>query len=165
MNQTHPYVLGIHPSARGFGWALFEGPIVPFDWGTADIREEKNARALTRFEVLLDKYHPRVIAMEAFEDGGTKRQGRVRRLCRGMVGRAEARGITVHLYSRDEIRKTFAVENAATREQIAAAVAERIVVLKPRLPKPRKIWIGENPNIALFQAAACALTYLMGGQS
>ena len=117
------------------------------------------------FEVLLDKYHPRVIAMEAFEDGDAKRQGRIRKLCRGMVSRAEARGITVRLYSRAQIRKTFAVEKAATREQIAAAVAERIIVLKPRLPKPRKISIGENPNIALFQAAACALTYLMGGKS
>lgn len=163
MTQIHPYVLGIHPSARGFGWALFEGPLVPFDWGTVDIREDKNARALARFEVILDKYQPRAIAMEAFEDGDAKRRGRVRRLCRGMIARAENRGITVHLYSRSAIRKMLALGDAATREEIAAAVAGRIAVLKPRLPKRREIWSSEHPNIALFQAAACALTYLMGG--
>ena len=161
MKNVHPYVLGIHPSAHGFGWALFEGPLVPFDWGTADIRKEKNARALARFEALLDRYQPRVVAMEAFEDSDTKRQGRIRKLCRSMIARAEARGITIRLYSRAEIGTAISGNASATREEIAAAVAERIAVLQPRLPKPRKIWIGEHPNIALFQAAACALTDLL----
>ncbi len=163
--MKHPYVLGVQPSARGFGWALFEGPLVPFDWGTVDIRTNKNSRALARFEALLDKYQPRAIAMEAFRDGDAKRQGRIRKLCRGMVSRAEARGINVHLYTRSEISRTFAAENAKTREELAAAVANRIAVLRSRLPEPRKIWIGEHPNIALFAAAACALTYLLGKRS
>ncbi len=161
MKNVHPYVLGIHPSAHGFGWALFEGPLVPFDWGTADIRKEKNARALARFEALLDRYHPSVVAMETFADDDAKRRGRIRKLCRSMIGRAEARGITVRLYSRAEIGSAISGNATATREEIAAAVADRIAVLQPRLPKPRKIWVGEHPNIALFQAAACALTDLL----
>ncbi len=165
MKHLRPYVLGIHPSARGFGWALFEGPLVPFDWGTADVREEKNARALARFEALLDRYQPRVIAMEAFEDGNAKRRGRIRKLCRSMMARAEVRGITMRLYSRAEIGTAIAAKAAATREEVAAAVAERIAVLQPRLPQPRKIWVGEHPNIALFQAAACALTDLLTHKS
>jgi Holliday junction resolvasome RuvABC endonuclease subunit len=160
MKHLRPYVLGVHPSSRGFGWALFEGPLVPFDWGTADIRSDKNARALARFEELLDRYQPSALALEAFEPEHAQRSGRIRKLCRGMITRAEARGIKVRLYARSEISKTFSDENAKTREEIAAAVAGRIAVLKPRLPKPRKIWIGEHPNIALFSAAACALTYL-----
>jgi len=162
MKHLRPYVLGVHPSARGFGWALFEGPLVPFDWGTVDIRNDKNARALARFEQLLDRYQPSVVALEAFESEHAQRSGRIRKLCRGMIGRTEARGIKVRKYTRSQIRKTFYAENARTREEIAAAVAGRVAVLQPRLPKPRKIWIGEHPNIALFQAAACALTYLTG---
>jgi len=160
MKHLRPYVLGVHPSSRGFGWALFEGPLVPFDWGTADIRSDKNARALARFEELLDRYQPSVVALEAFDSENAQRSARIRKLCRGMVICAEARGIKVRLYTRSQIRKTFADENVKTREEIAAAVAGRIAVLRPRLPKPRKIWVGEHPNIALFSAAACALTYL-----
>ncbi len=160
MKHLRPYVLGVHPSARGFGWALFEGPLVPFDWGTVDIRSDKNARALARFEQLLERHEPSTIAMEAFDFEHARRSARIRKLCHGMIGRAEARGIKVRLYTREKIAKTFEAENAETREDIAAAVAGRIAVLEPRLPKPRKIWVGEHPNIALFSAAACALTYL-----
>lgn len=163
--MKHPYVLGVHPSARGFGWALFEGPLVPFDWGTVDIRTNKNSRALTRFDELLNKYQPRVLALEAFEPENARRSERISQLCRDMVASAEALGIKVHLYTRSEISRTFAAENAKTREEVAAAVASRIAVLRSRLPKPRKIWIGEHPNTALFAAAACALTYLLGKRS
>jgi Holliday junction resolvasome RuvABC endonuclease subunit len=163
--MKHPFVLGIHPSSRGFGWAIFEGPLVPFDWGTVSVTGAKNAKALARFEKLLDRYQPRVLALEDVEASDSQRSPRVRQLCRSLVSRAEARGVEVHLYTRSEISKTFAGANAKTRDEIAAAVAERIAVLQSRLPKPRKPWQGEHPNIALFAAAACALTYLMGGRS
>ncbi len=159
MNHKHPYVLGLHPASRGFGWALFEGPLAPFDWGTADIRTDKNASALARVEELLDKYQPQIIALEEFEEEPAHRSARVRRLYRSIIARAERRGIEVRRYSRKQIENTFVAVGAKTREEIAAAIAERIEALRPRLPKPRKIWIGEHPNIALFCAAACALTW------
>ncbi len=160
MNYPHAnHVLGVHPSSRGFGWAIFEGPASLFDWGTADIRGNKNAKALMRLERILDKYQPGVLSLEAFEGTETKRAPRIRTIYRGLIKRAEARGIAVHLYTRARIRSTFADTGARTREEVAATVAERMEVLRPRLPKPRKIWIGEHPNIALFCAAALALTY------
>lgn len=163
--MKHPYVLGIHPSSRGFGWALFEGPLVPFDWGTVSVNGDKNANALARFEQLLDQYEPRTVALESFDDEDSQRSPRVRKLYRGLINRAEARGIKVCVYSRSEISNTFVGANAKTREEIAVAVAERIAVLRSRLPKPRKPWQSEHPNIALFAAAACALTYLGGRRS
>ena len=150
MNKLRSYVLGVHPSSRGFGWALFEGPLVPFDWGTADIRSDKNARALTRFEQLLEKYEPSAIAMEAFDFEHARRSARIRKLCQGMISRAEARGIKVRLYTRKQIGKTFAAENAKTREEIAAAVAGRIAVLQPRLPKPRKRSVPDAMEVGLL---------------
>ena len=160
--MKHSYVLGVHPSSRGFGWALFEGPLVPFDWGTVEVQANKNAGSAARFTKLLDRYQPNVIAIESFDDGDTRRSARVRSLCRKLVAMAEARSITVHIYSRGVIGKTVAGNEAATREEIAQAVAERVAVLHSRLPEPRKPWQSEHPSIALFQAAACALTYLLG---
>ena len=158
------FVLGIHPSSRGFGWALFEGPLVPFDWGAVHVKGRKNSGALARFRRLLDQYEPAVLALEEFDDGGSQRSDRIRQLCRELADLAEDRGIRVYLYSRSQIAKTFAQSDVATRDEIAAAVANRIAVLRSRLPKPREPWQSEHPNIALFAAAACALTYLMGGR-
>jgi hypothetical protein len=42
---------------------------------------------------------------------------------------------------------------------VAAAVAQRITAIRPRLPKKRAVWESEKPNMALFNAAAAALTY------
>lgn len=159
MNHNTQYVLGLHPSSRGFGWILFEGPLSPFDWGAVDIRFNRNARALARIEEIMDKYQPEILALEAFEGEEAHRSGRIRKLYRGIIRRAEARRIVVCIYSRPQIRAAFTGTGAQTREEIAAVIAEHIEALRPKLPKRRKIWIGEHPNIALFCAAACALTF------
>ena len=159
MTLKHEFVLGLHPSSRGFGWILFEGPLSPFDWGTSDIRLNKNRRALAEVEWLLDKYQPRVIAIEAYDNVASRRSVRIRRLCQSTLRRAELRGIDIHVFTRDQIRLTFVHRGVRTREGIAAAVAEHVPILQTRLPKPRKIWVGEHPSQALFSAAACALTY------
>lgn len=159
MNTHPPYVLGLHPSSRGFGWILFEGPLSPFDWGAVEVRGNKNALALGRIEKLLDKYQPGVLVLEDFEDEGAQRSGRIRDLCCGVLRLAAARRIPVCLYTRDRIRTAFAGSRARTREEIAAAIAGQVEPLRPRLPKRRKIWVGEHPSIALFCAAACALAY------
>lgn len=162
--MKHYFVLGVHPSSRGFGWALFEGPLFPFDWGTVDVREGKNRASLARFQKLLERYEPSALAIEAFDEGKTRRSVRVQSLCRKLIELAESRGTTVHIYTRDEIGKTFAGSPVKTREDIAAAVAERVAVLRPRLPSPRKAWQSEHPSAALFAASACALTYLVRQQ-
>jgi RNase H-fold protein (predicted Holliday junction resolvase) len=156
---TEEFVLGLHPSSRGFGWVLFDGPNTAFDWGIADIASHRNADALDRIVRILKKYRPKVLVLETFDDEKSKRAERIRKLGRSIADRAEKLGIAVHFYSRDQIRQTFDADQAVTREEIAAAVAKRIDVLAPRLPRPRKIWEAENPNIALFCAAASALTH------
>lgn len=163
MNGKHRFVLGLHPSSRGFGWALFDGPFSPFDWGTADIRRGDNARALARACGILDKYRPRIIALEEFESGAVRRAPRICELYRAIVAGAQARNIVVCRFSRDEIRQ--ALSSARTRQAVAEAVAARVKQLRPRLPKPRRIWEGEHPSMALFSAAACALAcYTISGR-
>lgn len=161
--MKHPYVLGIHPSSRGFGWALFEGPLVPFDWGTVETTGDKNADALSRFKVLLDKFEPHVVAMEAFDSKESHRRDRIRELGHDFIATAKTRGIKVRVFQRSEMSEVLG--GAETRDEVAAAVAERVAVLRDRLPEPRKPWTSEHPNIALFQAAACALTYLLRKRS
>jgi hypothetical protein len=155
--ETH--VLGLHPSAHGFGWVLFEGPYSLLDWGTVDIRRDKNAIALSRIELLLDKQQPDILAMERHEDGLSRRNERIRRLYLDVMKCSAQRDILVQRYSRAQIANSWHLKGARTREEVAAAVADCLSVLRPRLPKPRQIWVGERAGMSLFCAAACALTY------
>ena len=154
MNSPHELVLGLHPSSRGFGWVVFDAPLSPFDWGTTDIRGG-NSKALLRVDGILLRYAPVAVALEEFEK--SRRVARTIRLCRAIVVHAERRGITVHRYTRENISAILGP--ARTRQEVAEAVATRIGELQGRLPRPRKIWDGEHPNMALFCAAACVIVH------
>lgn len=159
MKRTHDYVLALHPSSRGFGWILFEGPSSPFDWGTAHIRGEKNAQSLQAIEVLLDRYHPSVLVLEVFDTASSRRAPRIRDLCEGAILQAEARSIRACLYSREQIHAVLGGNGTHTRHGIAVMIADHLGMLRYRLPPPRKVWAGEHPSLALFSAAACGLAF------
>jgi hypothetical protein len=77
----------------------------------------------------------------------------------------EEREIAVRHYSRAEIANARSLQGARTRQAVAAAVAEYLSPLRARLPRPRKIWVGERSAMRLFCAAACALTYFDAEES
>ncbi|SRR6266481_4845778 len=162
MTPKNMIVLGLHPSSRGFGWVLFEDAFSLLDWGTVDIRRNKNAIAFRRIESLLDRHQPAVLALEWHDGVGARRSRRIRRLYLAIVKCAKIRDITVQCYSRAQISSSQHLKGASTRDEVAAAVADCLEVLRPRLPKPRHIWVGERSGMSLFSAAACGLTYFAG---
>lgn len=159
-------VLGLHPSARGFGWALFEGRPLLIDCGAVEIHgENKSAQALKQIEGLLTKWRPSVIALEDPEHPTSFRRARVRRLYRAIAERARRRGIEVCKMARREVAHTLLNDRSAKRLGVAVAVAERVEVLRPKLPRKQKIWVGEDHNMGLFCAAACALSYYLSNST
>jgi Holliday junction resolvasome RuvABC endonuclease subunit len=157
-------VLAVKPSHRGFGWAGFEAPFSLCDWGLEEQRRPTNqARSLAALEKLLARLMPEVLMLEASERTGAKRTTSTERLSHAMAKLASERGVTVESYTRGDVRACFAAVGARTRDQIAAAVASYLPVLRPRLPKPRRQWEGEDRRMALFCAAALALTHYQAG--
>ncbi len=150
-------VLGFHPFTHGFGWILLESPTMPLDWGVVEKRKDRNARCLARFERLLDRYKPAVVAMEAFRAPDAARAARICELCEAIAAQSRTRKITVRVYRRSAIALGF--PGAASRHQIAVQISERLPGLNLRLPKKRAIWESERPGMALFNAAAVALTH------
>jgi len=165
--MTRPsYVLGLHPSSRGFGWALFAESATLVDCGVSEVQgADKNAKVLARIEALFERYEPKRLALEVFDGDPSRRKSRIRRLCPAIVRRAQRRGIAVHEYSRGQIANAFGTDAGATRHAVAAAIAREVEPLRTRLPRPQKIWLGEDHNMGLFCAAACALTHLKTGGS
>ena len=152
-------VFAVHPTAKGFGWVLFESPLSPIDWGLASARTGRNARLLARFERLLKRYEPAVLILEAYEGRAAGRSDRIKDLCQSMQHLAACQGIETRVYERSAIRLCFASTGAHTRYEIALTIAQRIDALSHRLPRKRSSWMNGDPRQSLFDAAALAVTY------
>ena len=153
-------VLGLHPSTRGLGWALFGGPNALVDCGSVAIHgADKNAKTQASAGKLMDKYRPHSLVLEAFDHPLSQRRVRIWELGRTLLQEAGDRGIAVHIYSRPEIASALGVTSRKGRYAVAEAVASRIKILRPRLPRPKKIWLGERHHMGLFCAVASVLTH------
>lgn len=156
-------VLAFHPTSRGFGWVLFEGPFTPVDWGIVSAGVDKNASCLRRLERLLERFAPETLVLETYDRALTRRSRRVADLCRAVLSSADARGLETAVYSRVEIGEAFAEVGARTRREIAEAVARHCEAFRHRLPRPRRAWESEDAREALFAAAAVGLTHYRRG--
>jgi Holliday junction resolvasome RuvABC endonuclease subunit len=152
-------VLALAPSARGFGYAVFEGPGEIIDWGVQAIPSKERARRIARIEALVDWYAPDVIVVENYTGQGSRRGERTRRQIRAIVQIAHRRRIKVRSYSRAMIRQCFARFNARGKDAIARVIAREFPEMEPRLPPPRRPWMSEDTRMGMFDAAALALTH------
>lgn len=156
-----PVVVGFFPTSRGFGWAAFNGPLSLLDLGIFTVRkgQNKNAACLAHLCKILDRLRPETFAIETFDREHSRRSERIRRLCLQVVSEATDRGAELAVFSRADIRATFATVGARTRDEIAEAVARSIPRLKPLLPPRRKLYASEDKRMGLFNAAALVLTH------
>ena len=52
-HSTHPRILSIAPSTRGFGFAVLEGLDTLADWGVKSVTADKNAQSIAKVKELL----------------------------------------------------------------------------------------------------------------
>lgn len=153
-------VLSIFPTTRGLAYTLFEAPLTPIDWGLKRIRDkDKNARSLETVERLVRALRPDTIVIEDCVSGTCRRSRRVKRLYALIAAFAQAENLTLVQYSRATVRATFREAGAITRYEIAQAIASYIPAFAHRMPRVRKLWQAEDHRLALFDAAALALTH------
>lgn len=151
--------IAIHPTARGFGWVAFEGPFTPFDWGTVEARRDKNRKCLERVERLFERLQPSTLVLEAFDKRNSVRTDRIARLCRAMVALAADHSMEVVIFTRRDIQVCFRPVGAATRQEIAEAIARHVPALQHHLPSKRRAWDSEHKRMPIFSAAALVLTH------
>jgi hypothetical protein len=160
---TRPLVLGLHPTSRGFGWAVFENPFTVHSFGIYTARRDKNTGCLKRLTWLLKRFEPEVLVLEAFSRDGSMRSERIRDLCRSFGTLAKEHSADLAIYRRLDVQNCFAYVKAITRDEIAAAVADHLPALQAHLPKRRTSWDSEDKRLSLFAAAALVLTHYQNG--
>lgn len=161
MSRTHApaLMLAVHPTSKGFGWALFEGPQALVHWGIASARGDRSTTSMKRFQQLLDQYQPTILLLEKFAGPGVRRNDRLRDLAASMQGTATSRDMGTHIYSRADIGRLVAGNPKTTRHKVALAVSERLPFLKMRLPNERKVWESEKERQCLFDAVALGIAH------
>jgi|ERR1700679_427694 len=152
-------ILAVQPTSRGFGWALFEGALVPVDWGIATPKGNRSEQCLLRFKKLLDQYQPTALVLEKFEKGDSRRGERIRELAQTMRGFANSRDMDTPIYGRAQVNTVLVGTAKVSRHAAAQAVAERLPILRERLPKARMLWQPEDGRQCLFDAAALGITH------
>lgn len=153
-------VLAVAPNTRGIAYAYFEGPLSPVDWGIKELRgHDKNGQGLSAVRSLVEHLQPDVLVLEDYSAHRTRRADRIVRLQRMIASYAATEAIEVAGYARSDIRATFAPAGATTRYQIAELIAGQVHAFSFRLPPVRKLWMSEDRRMALFDAAALALTH------
>ena len=152
-------VVAIDPGGAKFGFAVFEGADRLVDWGLRRIRPSRKADGTRRVIELLDYYGPDAMVVEDVSSKHAGRSPRIRRLVKSVLALGSKRKIPTYSFPRSRIRAVFLQAGAFTKEEIAAAIADRFPVLALRLPPKRRPWMSEDNRICLFEAAALALTF------
>ncbi|HTK34924.1 MAG TPA: hypothetical protein VL358_06500 [Caulobacteraceae bacterium] len=156
--------LGVHPTGRGFGWVICEGPFNLIEAGTCTpLRDRGHLTSLRHFERLIARFRPAELVLEAFEAEPKGRCRWARRLGLDMLAIATDRGLTVEGHSRAVVQGAFNSVGAKTREEIAAAIARHFPALAHRLPPKRRAWNAEDRRLAIFNAAAVVLAHFHNG--
>lgn len=159
MKNSLGLIFAVHATDRGFGYVVFEGPFTPYDWGIVFARGDKNAVCLRKVEIMLDRFAPETLLLEAFGRGSSLRSDRISRLYRAIISLASNRSVNVVIYTRADIKAAFRTVGACTRQEIAVAVAKHVDAFRHRLPPPRRPWESEDRRMALFNAGALILTH------
>jgi Holliday junction resolvasome RuvABC endonuclease subunit len=161
MNQINPKhfrILAIAPSTRGFGFAVLEGEVSLVDWGVKTVNSDKNKQSLAKVEKLIAHYQPGVLVLEDASAKKSRRSPRIRKLCQQIIKMAVTCKVSVALFSRDQVMKTFIADGQGTKHALAEILAKRFPEeLGSRLPPKRKPWTSEDSRMGIFDAVALAL--------
>jgi len=157
--QDWGLVVAIHPTYKGFGWVVFEGPLAPVDWGIASSKGNRSANSMRRLQEILNQYQPSVLVLEEFTGDRTRRGARMQDLAQSMRALATNRDIEVAIYPRKLVSELVADDPKSKRHRLAEAVCELLPILRFRLPPKRTAWQTEDSRHCLFTAAALAIAH------
>jgi hypothetical protein len=156
-NPNPKRVLSIDPTSRGFGFVVFESPTTLADWGCKAIRQQDKAKTLAKVLELIYHYRPGIIVLEDYR--GSRRCARVQNLLDEVCRLATTERLKTRRIPVLRVKQVFRTFRARTKHEIAHAVAQQLPELAPELPRYRKPWMSEGSQMAIFDAAALALTY------
>jgi Holliday junction resolvasome RuvABC endonuclease subunit len=141
-------------------YVVLEGQGTLVDWAVKRVRGDMNAQSLKKVKELITHYQPDVLALEDVLAEGSRRAERIRELCKQVVILARTHGVKVKTISRNHVIQALVPTGQLSKQAVAEIMAQKFPVeLGPILPAKRELWMSENSNMAIFDAAALAVVF------
>lgn len=145
-------VIGFASTIRGFAYALTEGPgcLVDVSNCKTPAKGPKLERAI---DTVLLQSRPLFVAIEHMSG---QKQERYRQFSDALADCCEEHEIKLVTVRRQELLALTGL-SAATKWDVASAMAERFPEIAYRLPKRRTPWRSEDDRLGIFTALAAAM--------
>lgn len=152
-----PPVLALVIQARRIGYALFEGIQEPTVWGIQEFQDTSGC--FNKACKLMEEHSPEAIVLPATDKRYSRLSQEVHKVVDYIAAAAAEHGIEVVRFTRDNVRACFSTYQATTKQEIATAVGEVVPVFARCVPRPRRMWEGEQHSMILFDALSLIVTF------
>lgn len=150
--------LSLYPTSRCVGHVTLEWPATFIDCGTFCVRPLCNAKLLKGIKKSIQYFEPAILIIRDY-DTATFKGKRAKYLIDEVERYANEINTPIYKYSRQQVRDVFEQFGAKTKYEIVQKLLVWYPELAWRVPKARKAWEDENPNMAVFDALALTVTH------
>lgn len=147
-------IVAIDVTQKGLAYAFFEDARL-IDWQT--VRRNDDSDEVAILDRVLDGCAADILVVEDPDDNGCRLGTRARTALRRLARHERARGFSVRLVSRADVREQWSARGRHNKHEIAVAVGEQIPELAPLVPPPRRNYDPEAERMNVFDAVALVL--------
>lgn len=156
-NPKSPVILALYPYGRGLAHAVMDSSTCIVESGLKTITPLSARRCIELVKAYLYYYTPDLVILRDPKCPKVRRG--VLRVVEKVEEYARDNNVNVHLFSRKDIRASFALYDAHNRHSINKVIALCFPEYANKRPKERKLGNPEPYGIAEFDAISLALTY------
>lgn len=161
-------ILGIEPNSKGVGYAVLENNDKLVYWGVKYLSKKRENWIGYKFhpkdylnviENLIEFYKPDALILEDAEAKTSRRGLRIKSILNQTRLLAAKQNVPTYAFSRPQLISSFSDYDLKTKHDIAVFLARLFPELEHVVPKKRKPWMSETPQLSIFVALAHCIAY------
>ena len=151
--------LAVYPNTFGIGFVICSGPKDIIDFGLKRIKTRTTKDYRKKLDWLFDYCKPDIVLVQDYPSSNRIVSKRTHKFIEELKTKAKAKQLTIHSYTREQIKHVFSAFNAQSKYEIAMHILGWYPILEPRKPSPRTAWMSEHYQMGVFDAFSVMLTH------
>jgi hypothetical protein len=159
MKPINKTILALFPNRWGIGYAVFNTPKDLVDYGIGYVQPVNNKRSIKRVKKYIDFFRPDIVLIRNIPYSSVKKCKRAKKLIAAISEIVKSEGLSIHQYSRIQIKEVFQQFDASSKFEISKKIIEWYPSLKSREFPKRKKWMTEDINTGVFDAISLGIVH------